>query len=120
MFYLEGCGNFTYKRMPFGVTGGPAEFGHAVGQRMHDLIADGTCENFIDDGGSAADLFEEGMVTLRRILECVCREQLLLSLGKLWVFMTEAVFAGACVGPWGVSPVVNWKIPEDASHLEGF
>ena len=41
--------------------------------------------------------------------------------------MTEAVFAGARVGPGGVSPdsskltaVVNWKVPEDASHLEGF
>ena len=41
--------------------------------------------------------------------------------------MTEAVFAGARIGPGGVSPdsskltvVVNWKIPEDASHLEGF
>lgn len=39
----------------------------------------------------------------------------------------EAVFAGAHVGPQGVSPdsskltaVVNWKSPEDASHLEGF
>jgi len=41
--------------------------------------------------------------------------------------MTEVVFAGAWVGPGGVSPdsskltaVVNWKIPDDASHLEGF
>jgi len=45
----------------------------------------------------------------------------------LQVFVTEAVFAGARIGPGGVSPdsskltaVVNWKIPEDASHLEGF
>ena len=126
-FYLEGRGHFAYERMPFGVTGGPAEFGHAVGQRMHDLIADGTCKNFVDDGGSAADSFEEGMAKLRRILERVRREQLSLSPGKLRVFMTEAVFAGARVGPGGVSPdsskltaVVDWKIPEDASHLEGF
>ena len=39
----------------------------------------------------------------------------------------EAVFAGAQVGPQGVSPdsskltaIVNWPTPEDASHLEGF
>ena len=88
---------------------------------------DGTCENFMDDGGSAANFFDEGMAKLRRILERVRREQLSLSPSKLQVFMTEAVFAGACVGPGGVSPdsskltaVVNWKIPEDASHLEGF
>ena len=41
--------------------------------------------------------------------------------------MTEAVLAGARVGPGGVSPdsskltaVVNWQIPQDTSHLEGF
>jgi transposase InsO family protein len=126
-FYLEGHGHFAYERMPFGVTGGPAEFGYVVGQRMHDLIADGTCENFVDDGGSAADSFDEGMAKLRRILERVRKERLSLSPSKFQVFMTEAVFAGARVGPGGVSPdsakltaVVNWKIPEDASHLEGF
>ena len=126
-FYLEGRGHFAYERMPFGITGGPSEFGYVVGQRLHDLIADGTCENFVDDGGSAADSFDEGMAKLRRILERVRREKLSLSPSKLQVFMTEAVFAGARVGPGGVSPdsskltaVVNWKIPEDASHLEGF
>jgi len=126
-FYLEGHGHFAYERMPFGITGGPSEFGHMVGQHMHDPIADGTCENFVDDGGSAANLFEEGMAKLRRILEHVCKEQLSLSLSKFQVFMTEAVFAGACIGPGGVSPdssklmaVVNWKIPKDALHLEGF
>ena len=41
--------------------------------------------------------------------------------------MTEAVFAGATVGPEGVKPdtakltaIVNWPQPNDASHLEGF
>jgi len=126
-FHLEGRGHFAYERMPFGITGGPSEFGHTVGQHMHNLIADGTCKNFVDDGGSAADSFKEGMAKLRRILEHVHRERLSLSPGKLQVFMTEAVFVGAHVGPGGVSPdsskltaVVDWKIPEDASHLEGF
>ena len=63
-FYLEGHGYFGYERMPFGITGGPSEFGHTVARRMHDLITDGTCENFVDDGGSAADSFEEGMAKL--------------------------------------------------------
>ncbi|KIJ96633.1 hypothetical protein K443DRAFT_10492 [Laccaria amethystina LaAM-08-1] len=81
--------------MPFGITGGPSEFGFVVGQRMHDLIADGMCENFVDDGGSAANSFKEGMAKLHRILERIRREKLSLSLGKFQVFMTEAVFAGA-------------------------
>lgn len=126
-FYLKGHGYFGYERMPFGITGGPSEFGHTVARRMHDLITDGTCENFVDDGGSAADSLEEGMAKLQWILEHVRREKLSLSPSKLQVFMTEAVFTGARIGPGGVSPdsskltaVMNWKIPEDASHLEGF
>lgn len=113
--------------MPFGITGGPSEFEYAVAQQMHNLIADRTCENFVDDGRLATDSFEEGMAKLHKILEHVCSEHLSLSPSKLQVFMMEAVFAGACIGPGGVSPdssklpaVVNWKIPEDASHLEGF
>jgi hypothetical protein len=50
-----------------------------------------------------------------------------LSPSKLRLFMNEAVFAGAQVGPNGVSPdssklttIVDWPIPADASHLEGF
>ena len=50
-----------------------------------------------------------------------------LSPSKLKLFMSEAVFAGAQVGVEGVSPdpaklmtIVNWPIPVDTSHLEGF
>ena len=50
-----------------------------------------------------------------------------LSPSKLKLFMMEAVFAGAQVGPQGVSPdssklmaIVDWPVPEDALHLEGF
>ena len=67
------------------------------------------------------------MTKLRRLLERVRQEKLSLSASKLRVFMTEAVFAGATVGPDGVKPdtakltaIVNWPRPQDASHLEGF
>lgn len=126
-FYVEGRGYFAYRRMPFGVTGGPSEFAHLTALRMHDLVADGTCELFVDDGGSSADTFAEGMDKLRRVLMRVRRERMSLAPGKMRIFMTEAVFGGATVGPKGVSPdtgklttVVNWPIPRDASHLEGF
>ena len=49
-----------------------------------------------------------------------------LSPSKLKLFMMEAVFAEAQVGPKGVSPnpnkltaIIDWTIPEDALHLEG-
>src|ERR1700678_752120 len=126
-FFVEGRGYFAYQRMPFGVTGGPSEFGHVTGERFHDLIAVSTLELFVDDGGMASNSFEEGMKKLRTLLDRVRREKMSLSPSKLRLFMTEAVFAGAQVGPQGVSPdsakltaIVDWPIPEDASHLEGF
>jgi hypothetical protein len=126
-FFVEGRGYFAYQRMPFGVTGGPSEFGHVTGERFYDLIAASILELFVDDGGMASDSFKEGIEKLRKLLERVRREKMSLSPSKLKLFMTEAVFAGAQVGPQGVSPdsakltaIVNWPIPEDASHLEGF
>ena len=126
-FFVEGRGYFAYLRMPFGITGGPSEFGHVTGERFHDLIAKTILELFVDDGGMASNTFEGGLEKLRVLLERVRKEKMSLSPSKLRLFMTEAVFAGAQVGPQGVSPdsakltaIVDWPTPEDASHLEGF
>ena len=126
-FFVEGRGYFAYLRMPFGITGGPSEFGHVTGERFHDLITISLLELFVDDGGMASDSYEEGLKKLRTLLDRVRREKMSLSPSKLKLFMTEAVFAGAQVGPQGVSPdsakltaIVDWPIPDDASHLEGF
>jgi Reverse transcriptase (RNA-dependent DNA polymerase) len=126
-FFVEGRGYFAYQRMPFGVTGGPSEIAHVTGERFYDLIAKAVLELFVDDGGITADSFDKGIDKLRTLLDRVRRKKMSLSPSKLKLFMTEAVFAGAQVGPQGVSPdstkltaIVNWPIPEDASHLEGF
>ena len=81
----------------------------------------------MDDGGIGSDSFQEGMGKLKILFEQVRPEKMLLSPSKLQLFMTKAVFAGAQVGPWGVMPdtskltaIVDWPIPKDASHLEGF
>ena len=75
----------------------------------------------------ASDSFMEGTEKLHVLFDWVRREKMSLSPSKLKLFMTEAVFAGAQVGPQGVSPdstkltaIVDWPIPEDVSHLEGF
>jgi hypothetical protein len=60
-FFVEGRGYFAYLRMPFGVTGGPSEFGHVTGECFHNLIALSTLELFVDDGGMASDSFDEGL-----------------------------------------------------------
>jgi hypothetical protein len=126
-FFVEGKGYFKYLRLPFGVTGGLSEFGQLTAERLCDLVGNNTIELFVDNGGSAANTFEEGMSKLRQLLNRVRKEKLSLSASKLRIFMMEAVFAGATVGTNGVKPdtakltaIVEWPTPQDASHLEGF
>ena len=64
---------------------------------------------------------------LHTLLDHVQREKMSLSPSKIKLFMTEAVYVGAQVSPQGVSPdlskltvIVDWPVPEDVSHLEGF
>ena len=126
-FYVEGRGYFWYRRMPFGLTGAPSTFNNMTANNMHDLLADETMELFVDDGGAAADSFEEMMRKVTKIFTRVREKNLSLSASKCELFMTEMVFAGTTVGPKGVQPdlkkltaIVNWKVPENATALAGF
>ncbi|TFY80005.1 hypothetical protein EWM64_g4006 [Hericium alpestre] len=84
-------------------------------------------ELFVDDGGTVADTFKEMLDKLRTIFTRVRECNLSLSADKSSFFMTEAVFAGARVGPTGVLPdllkltaVVDWQPPHDALNLVSF
>jgi hypothetical protein len=125
-FYVEGRGYFAYKRMPFGLTGGPSTFGEMTAGALGDLV--GTLiELFVDDGGLAGDVFEEMLANTRKLLQRVLETGLSLSASKSRFFMTEATFAGGRVGPEGIRPdltkltaVANWKTPTDLQNLGSF
>ena len=116
-FYVEGRGYFWYKRMPFGLTGAPSMFANMTAKHMYDLLADETMELFVNDGGTAANTFDEMMDKLTRVFTHVRERNLSLSASKCEFFMTEMVFAGTLVGPKGVQPdlkkltaIVNWRM----------
>jgi hypothetical protein len=101
--------------------------GRNTAAHLHDLIVDETLEIFVDDVGAVADAFEDMMSKLTRILDRVREWKLSLSATKLQLFMSEAVFAGACIGQLGVLPnlakltvVVDWKCPTTALNLVSF
>ena len=58
----------TFKHY-FRVTGGLAEFRHVTAEHFHNLIAALVMDFFVNDGGMAADTFEEGMEKLRTLLK---------------------------------------------------
>ena len=126
-FYVEGRGYFRYKRMPFGLTGAPSTFGNMTATHLYELIVEEIMELFVDDGGAAADTFEEMMDKLTRIFTRIRETNMSLSASKCEFFMSQIIFAGASVGKKGVQPdlkkltaIVNWKIPENATALAGF
>lgn len=94
-FYVEGWEYFWYKRMPFGLTGVPSTFADLTGTHLHDIVAEGDLELFVDDGEQAGDIFEDMLKKTVRLLERVREWKLSLSASKLNLFLTEAVFAGA-------------------------
>ncbi len=126
-FYVEGRGYSQYKRMPFGLTGAPSTFAQVTATHLHDLIANGDMELFVDDGAATGDEFEQKIAKLTRIFLRVRERKLSLSASKSAFFMTTAIFAGANVGPRGVSPdlakltaIVNWGQPHNALNLSSF
>ena len=113
--------------MPFRLTGAPSTFAHMMAMHLHDLLTDEVMELFIDDGGTAADLFNGMAAKLHCIFTRVRECKLLLSVAKSQFFMTEAVFAGGHIGPKGVLPdltkltaIVDWDKPQDALNLTSF
>jgi hypothetical protein len=125
-FYVEGRGYFCYKRMPFGLTGAPSTFGEMTAQALGDLVSV-LFELFVDDGGMAGDDFTEMLGNTRKLLTRVREKGLSLSATKSSFFVTEAVFAGAQVGPNGIRPdlakltaIVDWKRPTDLQNLAAF
>ena len=126
-FYVEGRGYLGYAKMPFGLTGAPSTFAHVTATNLSDLLADETMELLVDDGGTAADEYEEMMTKLTKIFQRVRERDMSLSAAKSKFFMTDTVFAGATVGPNGVQPdlakltaIVDWEQPEDAKNLASF
>lgn len=126
-FYVEGRGFFQYKRMPFGLTGAPSTFANLTATHLHDLLADGTMELFVDDGATAGDDFEEKLTRLQHIFTRIRDRHLSLSASKSSFFVSSAVFAGANVSHAGVSPdsakltaIVDWPQPPNALNLYSF
>ena len=113
--------------MPFGLTGAPSTFANMTANNMHDLLAEGTMELFINDGGTAANSFEKMMDKLTKIFTRIHKRNLSLSASKCEFFMMNMVFTGTSVAPKGVQPnlkkltaIVNWKTPRKHHCLGWF
>jgi len=55
--------------MPMGLSGAPSTFADMTATHLHDLIADGTMELFINNGACTANTFEEMIEKLTKVFE---------------------------------------------------
>src|SRR6202050_3833904 len=125
-FYVEGKGYYVYLHMPFGLTGAPATFCEMVAIALEDMIGR-ELVNWMDDICRPGDDFDTKLSNLRKFFTR-CRDRgLSLSPSKSKLFFTEALFAGAMIGPDGIKPnrdkvasVANWPEPQDVQDLMGF
>jgi hypothetical protein len=112
--------------MPFGLTGVPTCFNDMTACELGDL-KDKLFQLFVDDGGMASEEFITHIADLHTLLDRIRDRKLSLSASKTELFMTEAVFAGATVGPDGIKPdltkltaIVDWQQPTNLSSLKSF
>ncbi|KAG8733494.1 hypothetical protein FRC10_012322, partial [Ceratobasidium sp. 414] len=102
-FYVEAKGHYVYLRMPFGLTGAPTIFCEMLADALHDLLGYGM-EIWMDDVGMGFNEVETGLGRTRRLFQR-CRERgLSLAPAKMYLFMSEAAFAGVKVFIKGVQP----------------
>jgi hypothetical protein len=83
--------------------------------------------NWIDNICMPGDVFEIKLLNLHCFFERCCSKSLSLSPSKTKLFLTEALFAGAVIGPQGIKPnlakiaaMVNWPTPQTVQQLMGF
>lgn len=113
--------------MPSGLTGAPATFSYVITDKLGDLLVKLEIKLLVDDSGMAGDNFEGMMTRTRSFFKHIHETCLSLSTKKSQFFMTEIIFAGACVGPDGVqvdstklTAVVDWRQPSDLLNLLSF
>ncbi|KAF8833875.1 hypothetical protein BDN67DRAFT_916083, partial [Paxillus ammoniavirescens] len=82
---------------------------------------------FVDDNSMAGNDFEELLSHLHTFLEHCRKLKLSISPSKMFLFMPEVVFGGACVGKEGIKPdvakleaVAKWPTPSNLLELMQF
>ena len=117
-------GNFTWTRMPMGVTGAPAAF-----QRLMDTMLEGIsgAKTYIDDITAFTQCFDSQLEVLRQVLERVREYQIKLNPEKCSFCVPEIICLGQCVNAQGISPVdskvqaiVDLPLPQTARAVKGF
>ncbi|CAG7731162.1 unnamed protein product, partial [Allacma fusca] len=120
------CGNFCYKRMPFGLSGAPHTFQRLMDKLLGNLKWEiAVC--FLDDLGVHGKSFEEHNYRLNLVLQKIEDAGLTLKPSKCQFAMTRVKFLGHIISPGGIEvdpekieAIVKYPRPTNLTKLRGF
>ena len=119
-------GTFHYKRMPFGLTNGPASYSRLV-QLVLNGIPPRVAIPYLDDTIIHSRDVESHIKNLKVVLEAHRRAGLKLQPEKCYLFQTEVDYLGHSVSADGVKPqtgyvqlVKDWPVPKTKSEARVF
>ena len=124
--FSTGENLYQYRRMPFGVTNGPASF-----SRLMNIVLSGIpfhiAQAYLDDILVAGSTFEEHYSNLGMVFDRLAQHGLKLSAEKCALFRSEVDYLGHRVGRHGIQPlqknveaIVQYPRPNTVKQLRSF
>ena len=123
---LTPFGPYRFRRMVFGLPGGPATCARLLDRVLGDLTPQ-DCVHYFDDIVVHGNGVEEVLTKLDRVLQKLQAAGLTLNLEKCSLFCKEVNFLGHIVSGCGVTTdpekvakVVDWPVPRTVKELSSF
>ena len=124
--FITPNGLFQFRVMPFGLTNAPATF-----QRFMDAILAGykwqTLLVYMDGICVFSENFDQHLLDLKDVFECMRQAKLKLKPYKCHIFQTKIKFLGHIVSDNGIGPdpdkvkaILNMEIPTNVTKLQSF
>ncbi|KAH0604189.1 uncharacterized protein H6S33_007220 [Morchella sextelata] len=115
--------DFGYRVMPFGLTNAPATFQHFINDCVRDYL-DMFCPAYLDNILIYNYIFEEHQLHVKKVLEALPRNGVLLKPEKFEFHTQSIIYLGFIMEPNGikmdskkVEPVKNWTVPKTAQMV---
>lgn len=124
--FTTGTDLWQFKVLPFGLCNAPATFTRMMTQVFKTLPLD-TCLVYLDDVIVPSKTFEENVIKLRRVFQCLKLANLKLKPSKCELFSRSVTFLGHVISGEGIktdpqktTDVQNWPTPTSVTEVRSF
>ena len=127
--YACELGLFEWRGMPFGMCNTSATFQRAIARALRKIVnREGSMVMaYIDDIVIATETFEDHMVRLREVFECLREAGFKMRVAKCDFMKSEIKYLGRVVSAEGIKPdpkavakLRNWEVPRNKTEMQNF